>query len=488
MRGHDRIDSHKNHGNYSRDLDEYEDDEEDQEDEQTEYEDAAQEEEEEDPQIAKEQMEYIERREKLKEMIRQQMKKETNATLGLSQEKKITLPKDNFGSFFGPSKPVIARRVIEENRAKLEAEQMAAKLPKASSVNKKSLSSATSERKSERDRRPKVVNEMKLKVQKLKDARDYSFLMSGDAELPSPPKEHEPRNVRVPSSDAQSKQSPPRSNPDNRKKKMVSVNQQRQAKARPPKVDPGLKSSSSDPMKRPSKNAGSGPGRPLVSKLPPNGAKLPPNGTKLPSSNGGKVPQPNGVKLPPKAPVATKALVVTKAPSAPAAEKKKSSMGPSNSGAIQKAPLLKKLSSVEKLVKKSPHGLDKPSAKVVPKPSSMSSQHKAKSVNNISSHPTHQARPKKRPLDSYSDEDEGDGEDALRLIRQMFRYDPSKYKGIDDDDSDMEVDFNRIQAEERRSAKIAKEEDERELALIEEEERRERERKVKRLKLKHNQR
>ncbi|XP_011627470.1 protein SPT2 homolog [Amborella trichopoda] len=478
MRGHDRIDSHKNHRDYSRDLDEYEDDEEDQEGEQIEYEEAAQEEEEEDPQIAKEQMEYIDRREKLKEMIRQQMKKETNAAVGLSQEMKRTLPKDNFGSFFGPSQPVIARRVIEETRAKLEAEHMAAKLPKASSENKKALSSTTSERKfRERDQRLKVVNEMKLKVQKLKDARDYSFLMSGDGELPSPPKELVPRNVWVPSSAAQLSQSPPRRKLDNREKKIVSVNQQRQAKTGPPKVGPGLKSSSSNAMKRPSNNAGSGPGRPVVSKLPP------PNGAKFPSSSGGKVPRPNGMKFSPKAPVPTKAS------SARAVEKKKLfSVVTGNSGGIQKAHLLKKPSSTEKLVKKAPQVLDKPLVKVAPKRSSTSSQHKAKPAKSISSRPAHQARPKKRPLDGYSDEDEGDGGDALHLIRQMFRYDPGKYKDIDDDDSDMEVDFSRIQAEERRSAKIAKEEDERELALIEEEERRERERKAKRLKLKHNQR
>jgi len=47
----------------------------------------------------------------------------------------------------------------------------------------------------------------------------------------------------------------------------------------------------------------------------------------------------------------------------------------------------------------------------------------------------------------------------------------------------MEVGFSSIQAEERRSERIAREEDERELALIEAEERAERERALKKRKL-----
>jgi protein SPT2 len=53
----------------------------------------------------------------------------------------------------------------------------------------------------------------------------------------------------------------------------------------------------------------------------------------------------------------------------------------------------------------------------------------------------------------------------------------------DEDDRNMEVGFSKIQAEERRSAKIAREEDEREQELIEAEERAERARKAKKRKL-----
>lgn len=41
-----------------------------------------------------------------------------------------------------------------------------------------------------------------MKVQKLRDTRDYSFLMSDDAEFPASSKEYTPRNVPVPTSGA----------------------------------------------------------------------------------------------------------------------------------------------------------------------------------------------------------------------------------------------------------------------------------------------
>lgn len=42
--------------------------------------------------------------------------------------------------------------------------------------------------------------QVKTKVQKLKDTRDYSFLLSEDAEFPAPAKEPPPRNLRAPNS------------------------------------------------------------------------------------------------------------------------------------------------------------------------------------------------------------------------------------------------------------------------------------------------
>lgn len=84
---------------------------------------------------------------------------------------------------------------------------------------------------------------------------------------------------------------------------------------------------------------------------------------------------------------------------------------------------------------------------------------------------------KKQPMKRRFNDLSEDEEDPLAMIRSMFRYDPSKYAGRDDDDSDMEADFATIEMEEQRSARIAKEEDDEQLRLIEEEERREQERK-----------
>eukprot|EP00850_Spirogloea_muscicola_P002375 SM000009S23504 [mRNA] locus=s9:323656:325900:- [translate_table: standard] len=72
------------------------------------------------------------------------------------------------------------------------------------------------------------------------------------------------------------------------------------------------------------------------------------------------------------------------------------------------------------------------------------------------------------------DDDQASGAAAYdgvsSMIRKMFGYDPNKYRGMDDrDDRDMEVGFARVQAEERRSARLAREEDAREEALLEKE-------------------
>lgn len=45
-----------------------------------------------------------------------------------------------------------------------------------------------------------LILQLKMKVQKLKDTRDYSFLLSDDTEFPAPSKESAPRNVPVPTS------------------------------------------------------------------------------------------------------------------------------------------------------------------------------------------------------------------------------------------------------------------------------------------------
>jgi protein SPT2 len=88
---------------YSGDEDEYED------------------EEEEDEEPPKEELEFLESRQKLKESIRKKMGN-GSANAQSSQERRRKLPYNDFGSFFGPSRPVISSRVIQESKSLLENE------------------------------------------------------------------------------------------------------------------------------------------------------------------------------------------------------------------------------------------------------------------------------------------------------------------------------------------------------------------------------
>ncbi|KAK4410101.1 hypothetical protein Sango_0083100 [Sesamum angolense] len=101
-------------------------------------------------------------------------------------------------------------------------------------------------------------------------------------------------------------------------------------------------------------------------------------------------------------------------------------------------------------------------------------------------------RPKAKPKRPRHDDD-SDGENAINMIRQMFGYNPNRFRD-DDDVSDMEANFDDImRGGETQNhvfyfviwtiAKIAKREDEEQLRLIEEEERRERMRLAKKRKL-----
>ncbi|KAH6776579.1 hypothetical protein C2S52_014140 [Perilla frutescens var. hirtella] len=56
---------------------------------------------------------------------------------------------------------------------------------------------------------------------------------------------------------------------------------------------------------------------------------------------------------------------------------------------------------------------------------------------------------------------------AIGIIRQMFRYDPTRFSDNDKEDLNMEASFADIQKEERRSAKLATKEDREELRKLE---------------------
>uniref|UniRef100_A0A2N9IDB3 Uncharacterized protein n=1 Tax=Fagus sylvatica TaxID=28930 RepID=A0A2N9IDB3_FAGSY len=88
MRGYDRDEFHGG----VEDYDEYEDESEELEEDAGEEEEY--EEEEEDPRPTKEALEYLELRQRLKEQIRGQMKKDTGSSINSSNDKKKKLPYD----------------------------------------------------------------------------------------------------------------------------------------------------------------------------------------------------------------------------------------------------------------------------------------------------------------------------------------------------------------------------------------------------------
>ncbi|XP_059439802.1 protein spt2-like isoform X2 [Corylus avellana] len=454
MRGYDRDELHGG----IEDYDEYEEEGEELEDDSGEgqgEEEGYEEEEQEDPKPTKEELDYLSLRQRLKEQIRKQMKKENGSSLNSSNEKKKKLPHDNYGSFFGPSQPVIAQRVIQESKSLLEIQHLPSRLPNSLHGNKKNSSTSKESRPGSRDQLPKVRSELKNKVQKLKDTRDYSFLLSEDAELPAPAKEPRPRNASFPNSEAGSTQVPLKSKKPlgnsgrhlhgmHGERKTVSVNGQSYSKTGSNKLTSANRpnSTSVETRKQLASNMGNGPGRPIG---------------------------PKGLPL--KKPVATM-------------EKKALAPGAKNSIPGVQKPLTSKLKSsipMQRLEQK--RGLEEPKkAKMMPKqPMASSKPQINKPHKQVSSRPTSQDhRLKKKPPARYSDDE--DGEKAISMIRQMFRYNPNRYDDYGDD-SDMEANFEDIMAEEKRSAKIARKEDEEQLRLIEEEEERERLRKLKKRKL-----
>ncbi|XP_043702587.1 protein spt2 isoform X2 [Telopea speciosissima] len=431
------------------DLDEYEEDGEGEEAEawEEEEDDEEEEKEKEDPKPTKEELEYLQLRQRIKESVRKKMKKEHAAGSKGSLENKKKLPYDNYGSFFGPSQPVIAQRVIQESKSLLENQHLASRISNPL-ANKKAPTSITEGKKpAVHAQTHRVVNELKVKAQKLKDARDYSFLLSDDAELPAPPKEPPPRNI----SDARSAQVSLKSNKQSmgkhgsrpvsngrEERKPTSINRQIQPRPGPHKAVPTSRPNltTGDPRKQFGSNTGSGPGRPIGPKGHPSNMSAP--------------------------------TMKKKAPAVVA----KNNVAPGQKPALVKVnPLAQKKHLEQKREIREPHKARVMTKQAVP------SKPQVKDPKQGPMRATKPERqPKKQPARRPFDEDE-DEPDYRSMIRSMFRYNPNKYSGRDDDDSDMEANFDDILKEERKSARIAREEDERELRLIEEEERREKMRK-----------
>ncbi|KAL2344458.1 hypothetical protein Fmac_005743 [Flemingia macrophylla] len=444
------------------------------------------EEEEEEPRKpSKEEQEYLELRQKLKDHFRKKLKKDSGSStsrLDSTDRRKNKLPYDNYGSFFGPSQPAIAPRVIEESKSFIENKHLASKVSNPHHIKKNPNKVPSGESKSSSHNLPPKVREMKVKAEKLKNRRDYSFLLSDDAELPAPSKARPPQNMPVQNSEGRPAQVPARSKLPLSSGKHVYASHEEQklgsaAGRLPPKSGSGYKTSSTckpsmalvDSRKQLGSNTGNGPGRPVG----PKG--LPPKISVATSGNKSSTPGKNHVNGVQKSLPSKSHLSIPKQSMEQRIPKQSMEQRIPKQSMEQRIPK----QSVEQ--RKDMRELNRP--KMTPKqPVASSKSQTNKPLKQNSMHTTQNHRPKpkvaKRPFD-----DEEDEMDISNMIRSMFNYNPRNFVD-DEDDDDMEAGFDEIMREERRSAKIAKKEDEEQLRLIEEEEERERERRRRMAKLK----
>ncbi|KAK9059969.1 hypothetical protein SSX86_020673 [Deinandra increscens subsp. villosa] len=449
------------------DLDEYEDYEDDvgeYEEEGGEYE----EQEEEDRLPTQEEIEYLELRQKLKESIRRKMKKDPSSNLASAQDKKNKMPYDNFGSFFGPSQPVIAQRVIQESKSLLENPHLAERVSKAKNVqNKGGSSTPVVSKPRPNGQRPLKVNNSarpKAKIQMLKNTRDYSFLLSDDAELPIPQK-NPPKSVLSPKPDIHMSQRQPINggrkliNGHHEERKPLPTSSQTRPKAGQQSQRPSsaskLPSTSLDSRKQLGRNEGSGPGRPSGQKPIPSKRPMVVNRSKVvhPPVSRGSIP--TGHKPQPSRPQPSS---LHRKPL-----EHKDDRRPTMGNIVRKPDVSSKPQMKQQPVRPPARSQARPPVRPQARPQA---------------NPQPREQLKKRPVRPFDDEDDDDDK-AINMIRNMFGYNPNRYRGVnDDDDSDMEAGFDDIMMEEKRSARIAAKEDEEELKKIEEEERRERMRKA----------
>lgn len=408
----------------------------------------------------KEELDYLELRQKLKESIRKKMQKQNSTSLADSSGRKKQIQRDNYGSFFGPSQPVIAQRVIQESKSLLENRHLVPMPSNTPQINKSTSKVSNGVLKSSAQKQPPKVNEKLVKAEKLKVTRDYSFLLSDDADLPVPSKEPPSRNTSVRNSVGQAAQVPGKSKPSfsNGGKLVRGTGENRKpvagASHLAPKPRSNYKLSSTsqankvsvDSRKQLGSHSVNGPGRPLLPKGMPS--KMHVNTSVSKSVKPGMRNPVNGVQKP----------APSKVPSSvpkQGVDQRRDVREQYKPRTVPKQP-----------VSSSKAQVSKPPLKQIPKRSDL-----------------HDQRPKsivrKRPLDEPEPE-----EDWRSEIRNLFGYNPKKYAHYDDDDdSNMEAGFDDIQKEEKRSAKIGRAEDEREARLLAEEEARKERNKAKKRKV-----
>ncbi|XP_066319058.1 uncharacterized protein [Miscanthus floridulus] len=380
------------------------------------------------------QQEILSLREQLKEEIRRK-----NAAMAAGarkpnlplSSKNQTMPpvKDGYGTFFGPSKPVLARRVIEEGCSTIMKDLQNVPSKKDVSLALKMRQGAV-----EKMQKLKFVSEEKRKVDTLRKNRDYSCLFSDDADTQPPTKDH-PESSRalllVPKSETQDA-----GQVNSARKSRVFTGQPATLSS----TDHGLKKGSGSLGKKAhaERKGAIAAGR--------NGSNLPNLKKKSPgllSSSKGQELQPSLHNKRPQASIPGQKL-----------RQQPQSQRPQGNG---RQPPLQGRSLQGQLIGQNRSAAQNGRLKSAQKQLIPSSKFKA-------SHGVEKHIVKRRK----SNDD--------RQI--MHKYD--EFAISDEDESDMEADFASIQREERRSAALARKEDQEQLRLIKEEERRERAMKRKR--------
>ncbi|CAL4886217.1 unnamed protein product [Urochloa decumbens] len=395
------------------------------------------EEEEEEEEAPVGQQEILSLRERLKEEIRRKNAAMATGTCKASCSSYVNqtmMPpaKDGFGTFFGPSKPVLARRVIEEGCSSIMKERQNVPSRKGAQLVSKVQSGAV-----ENLQKPKFVSEEKRKVDALRENRDYSSLFSDDADTPQPTK-------------AQPGNRPPLLVPKSESHVRGPMNSAGMSKV--PTGHPARLSSKDHAVQaRVHSKAGSLRKDPLADRKKMIGAINGSNLSNMKKKTPGLMPSLTSQKLQPS--------VQRKRPQASVSGQRQrqqpglQSQRPAGNGRYQSLQGRRPDGSVQ-------------GQRIGHKQLGPSSKLKAP-------HPM-----EKRAVKRKSNDEIG----YSSMIREIFNYNPNKYiPGEDEDDRNMVVGFSSIEKEERRSAALARKEDEEQLILIQEEERRERSMKKKKV-------
>ncbi|XP_045086350.1 uncharacterized protein [Aegilops tauschii subsp. strangulata] len=423
-----------------------EDEEELPEAEEIEVEEQYEEEEEEEPPAGTQ--EILSFREQLKAKLRKQHQSNGanygNPSCSSSDQPPV---RSRFGNFFGPSTPVLAPRLIEAGCSSIMQENQ--NLPSRKHA-APSSSSKTQPSASAHEQKPKIVPQVKRKVDTLRKNRDYSNLFSDDADTASPTEEHTENKPVMALKSGEYEHSRSFQSP-NKFEFMFEAHPMKTKHS----AATNKKVLTNHPA-RPSKDHGSIQNHAQTNKVVSQVKKEPlPNGRKpIAAARNGSRP-PNGT---------TKAR--------PGLEPSSNGQNPQRS-MQSKSP--QTLPSAQRQQQRRPKPQGQRQQNCTP-PSSQkqlapSSKPKPSPTSAVYSDPAKKKGVVKRKL--------SDAEKVRQMVRDVFNYDPGKYGKDVDDDRDMEAGYASIQMEERRSAKIARKEDEEEYRRIQEEEQRERAKKKK---------